>query len=510
MRTLVRARAPVLLMALLVNVAVAQPWTITIQGSPGLALLGLCSATNEDGRIVLASSEGIGNKDVVLFQINAQGQLIWSWQDSVKYYAPFDQTPLLVAALPNNCWAVLAEERIPVYPIVRGRLLWLMWDSSGTLQQTTVVCDTLSGARLDPSMVINHDCALVVWRDTRPTAGIWYQRIRLSDGQILEGQFGQFLNAGYAAAVSCLGDSCLVAAADSTYLFGPDGLIKNAWGGAYLHRLNILVRQDNWFVYGYQAASQSLLLQRFSLFGWQSTDTISYGQQLPVELVMANCQDTLFLGYARAQGLYLRRYNNNWLSSEDTLSYQQGVPCCLHLQSFDSGTVVAVWANLDQGHEVYLQQWRHGSWRWSSGLVIGSMSLISPQPPLTLSGNGQVVVVAWINQGIITVQPPDTMTSAVPDHPATVTSFAFVQVYPNPTNGMVRVRYGLDQATQMSLTVHNLLGQRVATIIDNSFVLAGTHQVIWRPGYVASGMYLITLSSPSSPIMAWQKVVYLK
>jgi hypothetical protein len=78
-------------------------------------------------------------------------------------------------------------------------------------------------------------------------------------------------------------------------------------------------------------------------------------------------------------------------------------------------------------------------------------------------------------------------------------SFQLYHNYPNPFNPVTTIRYDLPDASQVKLEVYNVLGQRVATLVDESQE-AGQHQVDWnsvdsdgRP--VASGIYFYRLTA---------------
>lgn len=64
------------------------------------------------------------------------------------------------------------------------------------------------------------------------------------------------------------------------------------------------------------------------------------------------------------------------------------------------------------------------------------------------------------------------------------------QNYPNPFNPTTVIRYGVPQSSKVRLEVFDLLGRRVATLVNNEQQRAGWHQVNFDASRLASGIYL--------------------
>jgi hypothetical protein len=74
-------------------------------------------------------------------------------------------------------------------------------------------------------------------------------------------------------------------------------------------------------------------------------------------------------------------------------------------------------------------------------------------------------------------------------------SFRLGEIYPNPFNPSTTIRFTAGQTAPLRLSVFDLLGRRVATLVDGR-VAAGEHQVVWDAGTSASGLYLVQLEGP--------------
>jgi hypothetical protein len=67
-------------------------------------------------------------------------------------------------------------------------------------------------------------------------------------------------------------------------------------------------------------------------------------------------------------------------------------------------------------------------------------------------------------------------------------SFALHQNYPNPFNPVTMINYQLPMINDVDLSIYNVLGQKVATLVSER-TQAGHHQVEWDASGFASGVY---------------------
>jgi hypothetical protein len=82
--------------------------------------------------------------------------------------------------------------------------------------------------------------------------------------------------------------------------------------------------------------------------------------------------------------------------------------------------------------------------------------------------------------------------------PATINlvpvTFELGQNFPNPFNPTTQIEFNLPEAAQVNLTVFNVRGQKVTTLVDG-YLDAGPHTVTWDAGDNASGMYFYRLQA---------------
>ncbi|MCU7492031.1 MAG: T9SS type A sorting domain-containing protein [Ignavibacteria bacterium] len=72
--------------------------------------------------------------------------------------------------------------------------------------------------------------------------------------------------------------------------------------------------------------------------------------------------------------------------------------------------------------------------------------------------------------------------------------YNLVQNYPNPFNPATTISYELPSLSRVNLTIYNMLGERVAELV-NEIQSAGSYKQVWNASRLASGIYLLRMES---------------
>ncbi len=91
--------------------------------------------------------------------------------------------------------------------------------------------------------------------------------------------------------------------------------------------------------------------------------------------------------------------------------------------------------------------------------------------------------------------------------PTVPTEYSLSQNYPNPFNPSTVIRYGLPSQAHVSLEVFNMLGERIASLVDQ-VQDPGYHEVTFERATLSSGLYFYRLTAGS--FVQSRKLILLK
>ncbi len=128
----------------------------------------------------------------------------------------------------------------------------------------------------------------------------------------------------------------------------------------------------------------------------------------------------------------------------------------------------------------------------------GGFELISGNNTITLSGSNVLIDYVQLNK--------ETVISSIKDDGLPL-KFKIGQNYPNPFNPTTNISFTLTHAQQVKLTVYNLLGLEVATLV-NSPMKAGSHTVQFDGNHLASGIYFYRIEA--GDIVTQKRMLLLK
>ena len=108
----------------------------------------------------------------------------------------------------------------------------------------------------------------------------------------------------------------------------------------------------------------------------------------------------------------------------------------------------------------------------------------------------------WSEVFVFTTEMSVSITNdQIPDE------FTLKQNFPNPFNPVTQIKYALAEPSDVRLTVYNMLGQRVAVLV-NERKSAGWHTVTFDASELSSGIYIYQIRAGEN--VAIRKLTLLK
>jgi len=128
--------------------------------------------------------------------------------------------------------------------------------------------------------------------------------------------------------------------------------------------------------------------------------------------------------------------------------------------------------------------------------VLDSNTIVDPTNYLRLQfgGPGNDSITIWIDAFIVTAEDLEMSPIIVEEGRGIPKEYCLNQNHPNPFNPNTTIRYQLPRASQVELTIYNVTGQKVKTLV-NEFEIPGYYSVIWNASDVTSGLYLYRIKA---------------
>jgi len=122
--------------------------------------------------------------------------------------------------------------------------------------------------------------------------------------------------------------------------------------------------------------------------------------------------------------------------------------------------------------------------------------------------SGEIVINNNSVQSPVTIPVSVHIVSAIGDNfESAPQTYALHQNYPNPFNPVTNIRFDLRQSGHVNLAIYNVLGQKVATLVDRNLE-AGNHTVTFNGSSLASGVYFYRIEAGQFSDM--KKMVLMK
>ncbi len=115
----------------------------------------------------------------------------------------------------------------------------------------------------------------------------------------------------------------------------------------------------------------------------------------------------------------------------------------------------------------------------SSAIVIKTQTVVDPKMHRMVSQtqNGQVQVSG--------------------DGVKVATQYELAQNYPNPFNPSTTIQFAVPTDSKVDIVIYNVLGQKVATLVQGTTVTAGYHNIVWNASSLSSGVYFSVMRCTS-------------
>ncbi len=96
---------------------------------------------------------------------------------------------------------------------------------------------------------------------------------------------------------------------------------------------------------------------------------------------------------------------------------------------------------------------------------------------------------------LVIIDKQFTLLSVEKENDIIPAQFFLEQNYPNPFNPTTQIKFGITEASNIELTVFDILGREIAVLINKEYLAAGSYNVKFSAGNLASGIYIYKLTA---------------
>jgi hypothetical protein len=206
-------------------------------------------------------------------------------------------------------------------------------------------------------------------------------------------------------------------------------------------------------------------------FRWRDADTVVVSENGIVENININLVTRPDTGFAKISG-YVKTVNGDPVSGAVVLTYNL------------NGEVVA-----------YSISSNDGSYQIEN-LVAGDYTLVVDATEYENASSDNSVSLNYGSNPSTTKDlylNPESTTGVKSNSPVP-SSYSLSQNYPNPFNPSTQIRFTIPEKTNVKLEVYNLIGQKVADLV-NSELSAGEYSITFNASGLSSGIYLYRLQA---------------
>ncbi len=174
--------------------------------------------------------------------------------------------------------------------------------------------------------------------------------------------------------------------------------------------------------------------------------------------------------------------------------------------AINSKDEIFVGLDYDSGNPWILFSNDHGeSWQYlNDGLSTGNINdiAISPDGYVYLATGGGSIASAGVYRSV------NSTTGIEEENHNIANGFELYQNYPNPFNNETKIKFSLNESSEVELSIFNIKGELVESLVQGKYG-KGIHSVNFRAEGLTSGIYYYNLNI-NNEVVATKKMLYLR